>query len=325
MKKIAFVFLFILISACKSSTTSNAVSQDVVHLIHPKDLAEYVENFKRLHAQLELKVDGQKQPFTFVDFDQEENVLIAQYSAGLLLIGFNFDSEELNGDLTLLEGDISDLENFMPDKLYYSESKDFVDGESAVYQRRLIEQGGEQSKDIYLVVNESFMEAGNSEWKVNGNRAELVGTLGTTTYIQLQQLLVEHPQLDTLVLKNIDGSINDAINLHTGRLVREHGLKTLMPADGEAYSGGVDLFASGVVRIYEKGGKLGVHAWCCVEGVPAERLGRNHSAHGAQLTYHREMLGSVKGPEFYFFTIEAAPFDGIHLMSEEQVNRYLLN
>ena len=97
-----------------------------------------------------------------------------------------------------------------------------------------------------------------------------------------------------------------------------------MPANGEAYSGGVDLYAAGYKRVYQPGGKLGVHSWCCVDGKDAGQLGRDHSAHGSQLTFVREMLGETLGPEFYFFTIEAAPIDGIHLMTQDEINKYFL-
>jgi len=176
---------------------------------------------------------------------------------------------------------------------------------------------------VRLVFNEALLGGGNSTLVVNGNQASLFGSLGTQTYIQIQDM-INNENVDTLVFADIDGSVNDAINMHTGRLIRAAGLTTLMPTGGQAYSGGVDLFAAGVRRIYQSGGKLGVHSWCCSQGKPANELGVSHPAHGAQLTYFREMLGDEKGPEFYFFTINAAPFSSVHVMTAEELNRYTL-
>ena len=34
------------------------------------------------------------------------------------------------------------------------------------------------------------------------------------------------------------------------------------------------------------------------------------------------MLGAENGTEFYFFTLEAAPFDSIHFMTPEEIARF---
>jgi hypothetical protein len=173
------------------------------------------------------------------------------------------------------------------------------------------------------VFNESLITAGNSSLKVNGTEAMLSGTLGTSTYLQLQNM-INTTNVNTLILSDVDGSVNDGINMHTGRLIRAAKLATLMPANGEAYSGGVDLFAAGSTRTFTDGGVLGVHSWCCEKGKDASELDKNDPAHGAQITYFREMLGVEKGPEFYFFTINAAPADGIHKMTRAEMAEYNL-
>ena len=137
-------------------------------------------------------------------------------------------------------------------------------------------------------------------------------------------MLVQHPNVTRLSLKHVPGSLNDDINMHTGRLVRESGLTTYVPNNGFAASGGVDLFASGAKRELAENTRLGVHSWCCVDGKPANALPQNHQAHGAQLTYFREMLGTTLGPEFYFFTIKAADFEGLHIMTMEEIAKYQL-
>ena len=126
-------------------------------------------------------------------------------------------------------------------------------------------------------------------------------------------------------MQNISGSVNDAINLHTGRLVRNAEMTTIVPFDGDINSGGVDLFAAGFKRIYTTGGKVGVHSWCCVKGKSADKLSKDNSAHGAQLTFVREMLGEELGPDFYFFTLSAASFDSIHVMTKAELDKYLIS
>lgn len=166
---------------------------------------------------------------------------------------------------------------------------------------------------------------GDSTFELDGTNAIVRGTLGSGTFQQVQHLIDNHPEVDTLILQNISGSVNDDVNVETGRLVRNAGLATFVPAHGEIYSGGVDLFAAGTTRTAEPGAIVGVHAWCCgPNGESAHELDRDDPAHETQLAYFTEMLGAEAGPEFYFFTLEAAPFDGIHPMSSEELAEHLV-
>lgn len=297
-----------------------------VHSIQPADVASYVENYVQQRNQLSLQLDGINTEFSFVDMAMEQQLIITRVSQGVLLIGFDFDEEKALPNLTLYKSSATDLNTILENPETILSGTDITLSESddnAVYQGSLISSDNQQNVNIRLVVNESLLTGGDSKIRLSGEEAYITGTLGTQFYIQLTELIAQNPEVKTLVLENIQGSINDAINMHSGRLVRNAQLTTLMPADGEAHSGGVDLFASGFKRVYQAGGKLGVHSWCCVDGKHAGELSKDHEAHGAQLTYVREMLGTELGPEFYFFTLEAAPFDGIHLMTQAEIDKYL--
>ena len=344
MKKLASVlFVSLALTACGSSndsaksnktettstttTTPTTSTATEVHGIKPADVDNYVENFQAQYRQLSLQLDGVETEFSFVDSDEESKVLILRIKQGLLLAGFDPDKEEPLASLTWLESNDSDLQTVFsnPDKTYNGQNIELEEsGDNVVYSGSLVDSASQRSVSVRLVINESLMSAGSSKIEVNDTQAIITGDLGTNFYIQLKELIAQQPKVTTLVLKNVQGSVNDDINMHSGRLVRNAQLTTLMPADGEAHSGGVDLFASGFKRVYQQGGKLGVHSWCCEDGKGAGELGREHKAHGAQLTFFREMLGTDLGPEFYFFTIEAAPHDDIHLMTQAEIDKYLL-
>ena len=176
-----------------------------------------------------------------------------------------------------------------------------------------------------LVTNESLISAGSSVIKVNGINATVNGDLGTSTYVQIQDLINNNPEVTRLILQQISGSVNDAINMHTGRLVRNAQMTTKVEATSDINSGGVDLYAAGYKRVYTDGAKVGVHSWCCVDGKAANELPRDHLAHGAQLTFVREMLGVELGPEFYFFTLDASPFSSVHVMTKAELEKYLIS
>ncbi|WP_298520441.1 hypothetical protein [uncultured Kordia sp.] len=184
-------------------------------------------------------------------------------------------------------------------------------------------QGVNGQYAITIKGNEAVMGAGNSKIEVKGNEAYLSGTLGTITYHQIKNIIENHKNVQTIVLTQVDGSINDAVNMHTGRILREAGLNTKVLSDSDIASGGVDLFCAGNKRIIEKGAKLGVHSWAG-EDIKADELPKDHPAHQYQIAYFTQMLGAKNGPEFYFYTLSAAPPENIHYMSEKEIKDWKL-
>ena len=80
------------------------------------------------------------------------------------------------------------------------------------------------------------------------------------------------------------------------------------------------FFVAGNRRSIEAGAKIGVHAWS--DGTQsATNFPRGSSEHQPYIDYYASM--GLPDPEgFYFFTINAAPPEGIHYMTSEEINRY---
>lgn len=330
MTKLMMFLVVVLLTGCGGSseqqsknTDKTTVTPKEIHNIQPEEIPQYIEQFKQNKARLAFLLDGYSYDLSFVDMQDE--LIIAQYEQGLVIIGFDLNTGTPINELTVLGGDTTDLDKLFetPDRrLTAHDIKVSEQGDDAVYTGQLMDVSTTGLYPVSLTINDALLSGGSSTIRVEDDKAYITGALGTEFYIQMQDLIANSSQVKTLVLQNVEGSVNDDINLHSGRLVRQAQLNTLMPKDGEAYSGGVDLFLSGQQRIYEDGGVLGVHSWCCVDGKSAHLLPKTHSAHGAQLTYVREMLGDVLGPDFYFFTLEAAPFDGIYNMTKAEITQY---
>ncbi len=175
---------------------------------------------------------------------------------------------------------------------------------------------------IAVQISEAITGAGSSTIEIKGNEAYLNGDLGTRTYAQLKEVIDNHPNVKTIVLGDISGSVNDAVNMHTGRILRAAGLTTKVLKNSSIASGGVDLFCAGTKRIVEKGAKIGIHSWCCLGDLTAADVPQDHPAHQYQLAYFTMCLGEKMGPNFYFHTLTAAPFDGIHWMSDADIQKW---
>lgn len=155
-------------------------------------------------------------------------------------------------------------------------------------------------------------------FSVSGDAAIMTGVIDGDIGEKLQTLLDEHPEINTIILHNVEGSVDDEANLEAARWVRERGLNTRIPGDGIVASGGTDFFLAGVKRTAAPGAMIGVHSW---SGLIAEgaRAPKDDPEHQKYLLYYKDMGIPA---EFYWYTLRAAPSGGMHWMSVEEQRRY---
>lgn len=158
-------------------------------------------------------------------------------------------------------------------------------------------------------------------FEVDGDKAIMTGVIDGSAIQTVKDLIVNHPEVKTIIMTDVPGSIDDESNLIASRLVRAAGLSIHIPADGMIASGGTDFFCAGVKRTVEAGAEIGVHSWAGDGVSNANILPKDHPEHLKYIEYYREM----EIPEaFYWFTIQAAPAEGIHNMSAEELVYYKL-
>lgn len=151
-----------------------------------------------------------------------------------------------------------------------------------------------------------------------------VGTLVPSSGRHIDQMRRNHPDIRVLVLEYVPGSDDDNDYMDAAWKLRQAGFTTIVPSDGLVASGGTDFFLAGSRRIVEPGACIGVHSW--EDGGPpvyqATDLPRDHEDHEDFLRYFRAMGVST---EFYWFTINAAPAQGMHWMSPAEINRFAMS
>lgn len=156
------------------------------------------------------------------------------------------------------------------------------------------------------------------EFSVAGDRITAIGVIDGTSLDTFLDAIDDHPEVRTLVLQNIGGSADDEANVAFSRVINEMGITTLVPSDGLVASGGTDLFLSGATRILEPGACVGVHSWAA-DDFTATDISRTSSEHDRYLDYYNDI---DIDPAFYWFTIEAAPAEGMHWMTSAEVEQY---
>jgi hypothetical protein len=161
---------------------------------------------------------------------------------------------------------------------------------------------------------------GLTKFQVDETLLFMEGPINSKTLGQFEKIYAQNPQIKTLVELDVPGSLDDDTMIALAYRVRELGLNTHLTANSEIYSGGVDLFLAGVQRTMETGAKIGVHSWS--DGrLQAQDYPRDAPEHELNRKYIEDMLGE---DTFYWFTIHAAPADGIHEMTDQEIKRYKL-
>jgi len=298
--------------------------------------SEVIKQFKEVE-KYGLKINGKEYDidlfFPEIDESSKEILIITLFTENekkktLLQVGeWKGNSSKtiplqvmlFNGDLTGIE-DESKIMSLMAGN-GSSEGKYDEEKEEFTIEGSLTNDDENEKQTFSLTGGGSLIGMGDTTLEVKGNEAYLNGTLGTRSYQQFKDLIENHPEVKTIVLQNVPGSINDAVNMHTGRIIREAGLTTKVLADSKISSGGVDLFCAGKNRIIEKGAQLGIHSWGG-NGITANELPKDHPAHQYQIKFFTMCLGKEKGPKFYFHTLDVAPADDMHWMSDKEIKKW---
>ena len=153
------------------------------------------------------------------------------------------------------------------------------------------------------------------KFHVDGEIAVMTGNLTRNAPHKVQRLIDNHPEVKWIELLDCPGSMDDIAALEASRMVRDAGLNTRVPRDGEIASGAVDFFIAGVSREVSGPARVGVHSWSDGRREGAD-VPRSRRVHDLYLDYYTDMGIDAS---FYWFTLDAAPADSIHWMTRDEL------
>ncbi len=178
------------------------------------------------------------------------------------------------------------------------------------------------NKDGKLLKEETFnfLKANNSaaEFTIRGDIAYMTGCINGTTPAKVLELIFEHPNVKTIEMIHVPGSIDDVANLRASQYIHKFGINTRLNPNSIIASGGTDFFLAGKERRVALGAKIGVHSWGG-GAKAATSLSKKHKAHKKYLNYYKT-VGIAE--EFYWYTLKSATANDIHYMSAEEIERY---
>ncbi|MCZ2721435.1 alpha/beta hydrolase [Marinomonas sp. 15G1-11] len=151
---------------------------------------------------------------------------------------------------------------------------------------------------------------------VEGNTAYVSGVLGHESKQELSRFIQKNPNISTLALVDIQGSLDQQATMETARLIRRLKLDTVIVRTGYVVSGGVDLFLGGVNRTIESGAGVGVHSWLDMYGVDPQELNMADPIHATYVNFYLEMGIPER---FYWFSLDASPPERVYFLSPEEI------
>ena len=176
-----------------------------------------------------------------------------------------------------------------------------------------------QTQMISLAIYHNYIKS-STEFTVDGEILYMNGYICGLTPNQLKKVITNNPQIKTIEMLEVTGSLDDEANFPMAAWVREKGLNTHLNKNSDIESGGTDFFLSGVTRTMDAGAKIGVHSWAeAGTNIEGKDLPKDHPDHEMNRKYIEDMLGN---DSFYWYTLYAAPADGMHFMTDEEILKY---
>ncbi len=148
------------------------------------------------------------------------------------------------------------------------------------------------------------------------------GVIRTRTLKDFNNMLEAFPGITMINIREMPGSADDETNVQIGPLIYNKGINTHLLDEGLIASGGVDFFLAGKKRTLGENVMVGVHSWATDEN-EATDFPSDSPEHDLFIDYYRAIgIEDQLARDFYFFTINAAPADDIHYMTQEEIERY---
>lgn len=157
---------------------------------------------------------------------------------------------------------------------------------------------------------------------VDASHAAMVGVTGDDAVEAFETMLRDHPGIATIEMVDCPGTENDRANLRLGRLIRDRGIATHVPANGFVGSGAVELYLAGVRRSAEPGAEFAVHSWEDDTGRQPADYAPDAPQNAAYLDYYRAMgMSDGEARSFYAMT-NSVPFTSAKWLSAGEMDRW---
>lgn len=161
-------------------------------------------------------------------------------------------------------------------------------------------------------------DVGLLKFRAKGGYAYGFGDTDDRSVGMVRKFLNDHPEVHTLVLKKMPGTMDVDMNMRIAREIRKRGLNTHLDTDSFIASGAVDLFLAGNRRTMDCRALIGVHSWSSGRFYYPARIG-----HDPEQKKHEKFLVEMGiDPGFYAFSRDAALPSDMYYLKPAEIERY---
>jgi hypothetical protein len=158
---------------------------------------------------------------------------------------------------------------------------------------------------------------------LDATRAALVDVTDADSPRAFEAMVRAYPGIALIEMIECPGTEDDRANLKLGRLIRQRGMATHVPAGGSVRSGGVELFLAGKQRIADPGAEFAVHSWADEDGRQAADYAADAPENRAYIDYYREMgMADGEARAFYAMT-NSVPFEQARWFGAEEMGKWV--
>lgn len=151
---------------------------------------------------------------------------------------------------------------------------------------------------------------------------EMNGVINGKSLNKFNDLIDVYPTVNRINIKECEGSSNDEVNLELAKKVYDREMEIHLMDNGLIASGGTDFFLAGRTRTKGENTQIGVHSWSG-GSKEATDFPEGHENHLPYIEYYVSIgFTQEQAEEFYYFTINAAPANSIHWMTEQEIEQY---
>lgn len=176
------------------------------------------------------------------------------------------------------------------------------------------------SSNIFYIIYLNSVE--QTELEVKGNTLIMNNLINSKTLDQFEKVFKENPEIDTLIMQDVPGSIDDEANLKLSKWLFSKKLTFILENDSEIASWWTDLFLAWNKRIIHSGAKVWVHSWWMGK-MSATDFPNDSELHIPYINYYKSVwFTDDLARKFYFFTINSASADSIYWMTANELKEY---
>lgn len=157
----------------------------------------------------------------------------------------------------------------------------------------------------------------------NSNQIILEGIITESTANDLSDLILQFPNTNLVIMRDVDGATSSEAAFAAGLVVRDAQLDVHVSDNSTITREAIDFMLGGINRSKGENSQFGVGAWRNDQGEIATDFPFGHEAHLPWINYYQQVGFQFQlATDFYNFSIFAAGPDDVLYLTDDQINTF---